>query len=342
MCLTRCILTMVLIIFLFYIINNFLKNDLAEHYVGLANDAFFEEVKKQDYEIDREKKEIKKCDQNGCVTKKYEKHFNTPEAVRLAKDKVGTSSILKKHSIPIPKFTKIDIRPYSIDVIKSRMDREGIFYPVVIKPIHGTFGIDVETDIQSDEELKKLLDKYKEKYTELMMEEQIPGDCYRIFIFNNSIIDVIQREKPFIIGDGTKTVQQLIDERNKEQIEKGFFETKNVSELFMKKQGVEGLSSVLPKGKKVYISNVINMHNGARISRIPLEDIPDVNKELFLRVNQALDINCSGLDYLSEDITVPFTENRGTILEVNGTPDTDIHQKIENEHFFKDIVNNIF
>ena len=309
--------------------------------MGLANDSFFKEVENNNYEIDYEKKEIKKCDNNGCQTKSYVKHFNTPEAVKLARDKFGTSSILNKHGIPIPKYLKIDLNPYSVDKIKSQMSNSSIIYPVVIKPIHGTFGIDVETDIQSDSELKDLLEKYKNKYDDLMLEEQIPGDCYRIFVFNDAIIDVIKREKPFIIGDGVKTVKQLIDIRNKEQIEQGFFETKNVSTLFMKKQGV-GPETVLPNGKKIFISNVINMHNGARISRIPLMNIPDVNKELFLKVNKSLNITCSGLDYLSEDITVPYSANRGTILEVNGTPDTDIHQKIENDHFFKEIVNNIF
>jgi glutathione synthase/RimK-type ligase-like ATP-grasp enzyme len=84
------------------------------------------------------------------------------------------------------------------------------------------------------------------------------------------------------------------------------------------------------------------MHNGARISRINIEDIPTKNIDLFLKVNKAMNITCSGLDFLSDDITIEYDINNGRILEVNGTPDTEIHQKIKNYNFFERVVNSIF
>ena len=109
----------------------------------------------------------------------------------------------------------------------------------------------------------------------------------------------------------------------------------------MKKQGFV-LTDVPPKDEKIFISNVINMHNGARIARIPIESIPQKNIDLFLKVNKAMDINCSGLDFLSDDITVEYDVNNAHILEVNGTPDTEIHQKIDGYNFFEKFVSSIF
>ena len=118
-------------------------------------------------------------------------------------------------------------------------------------------------------------------------------------------------------------------------------EVKNISEIVIKKQGY-ALDSIPEFGNKIYISNVINMHNGARISRIPIESIPQKNLDLFIKVNKAMEITCSGLDFLSDDITIDYDINNGRILEVNGTPDTEIHQKIKNYNFFEKIVNSIF
>ena len=161
----------------------------------------------------------------------------------------------------------------------------------------------------------------------------------------NALMDVIKREKPYVIGDGIHTVSELIDERNKEQEKMGLFQTKNVSNLFIIKQGFT-LDTILDDKVKVYISNVINMHNGARISRIPLDTIPQKNIDMFINTNKFLKISCSGLDYLSDDITINYDINDGKVLEVNGTPDTEIHTKIDynknEDGFFKRVVNNIF
>jgi D-alanine-D-alanine ligase-like ATP-grasp enzyme len=55
-----------------------------------------------------------------------------------------------------------------------------------------------------------------------------------------------------------------------------------------------------------------------------------------------MNITCSGLDFLSDDITIEYDKNNGKILEVNGTPDTEIHEKIKDYNFFEKLVNSIF
>ena len=205
-----------------------------------------------------------------------------------------------------------------------------------MKPINGTFGIDVITDIETTDELADSINTLK-KYKEILLEEQVQGDCYRIFVFNDVVIDIIKREKPYVFGDGKHTIKELIDMRNKEQLKLELIETNNISDLFIKKQGYE-MKDVPEIKKKVFISNVINMHNGARIFRIPIESVPQKNLDLFVKVNKTMKIYCSGLDYMSNDITIPYDKNNSYILEVNGTPDTEIHTKIKGFNFFEKVV----
>lgn len=338
------IILILILLIIFISLNNILTNFVLEKYTGLSTNDLVIEMKNNGYIIDEQNKTVKYCNNNECITKSYKKHFNTIDAIKLVKDKYSTSSILTKNGIPVPTFTKINTKD-NIKNILNLMNKTSIYFPVVLKPINGTFGIDVITNIDNEEELIESIDSLKNKYQELMLETQVSGDCYRIFVFNNKVIDVVKREKPYVIGDGIHTVSELIEERNKEQEKMGLFQTKNVSNLFIIKQGYT-LETILDDKVKVYISNVINMHNGARISRIDIDTIPQKNIDMFINTNKFLKISCSGIDYLSDDITIEYDKNNGKILEVNGTPDTEIHTKIDynknEDGFFKRIVNNIF
>jgi cyanophycin synthetase len=326
-----------LIIFLiFYLLNLILKKKINENYQGIISDDFYKELDKKKYTVDKENKIIIFNDK----IINYSKHFNTDESIINAKNKFITSDILSKKNIPIPKYLKIDLNS-DVSEIQQQIKNKNISYPVVMKPINGTFGIDVMTDIETTEELTDVINFLKVKYKDCMLEEQISGDCYRIFVFNNQVLDVIKREKPYVIGDGIHTIKELIDIRNIEQKKIDLMEVKNISEIVIKKQGYK-INSIPDKNIKIYISNVINMHNGARIFRTPIESIPQKNIDLFIKVNKAMNITCSGLDFLSDDITIEYDKNNGRILEVNGTPDTEIHQKIKNYNFFERLVNSIF
>lgn len=323
---------LIIIFILFITINKFLEKKINENYTGLTTDSFFEEIRKKKYEIDYYNKLIIYNDKKIS----YDKHFNTLESRDTAKNKIETSTILKNAGIPVPKFIKIDLSN-NIDEIKKNIKNKNISYPVVMKPINGTFGIDVVTDIETTDELSDSIDTLKKRYKEILLEEQVEGDCYRIFVFNDKVIDIIKREKPYIYGNGKNTIKELIAIRNKEQIQLELIETNNISELFIKKQGYK-MNDIPDKKNKIYISNVINMHNGARIFRIPIDSVPKKNINLFIKVNKAMKIYCSGLDYMSNDITVPYDKNNSYILEVNGTPDTEIHTKIVGFNFFEKVV----
>ena len=80
------------------------------------------------------------------------------------------------------------------------------------------------------------------------------------------------------------------------------------------------------------------------LERINISSVPHKNRALFLNVGKVLNINYYGIDYMSKDITSPYNEGEDVILEVNGTPDTEIHTKIDDygNNFFEKIVQNIF
>lgn len=331
-----------ILIIIFYFLNKLII--IKENYTGLKTSYFFDNLKKYSFTYD-DKKNITYCpynnEPNKCLTKNYKLHFNSPESVKLVKNKVKTSSILQKYNIPVPTFVVINVQE-SYSLLMKKLQENKIRFPFIIKPINGTFGIDVQK-IDSQNEFAQILIKFKKKYEDMMIENFFEGSVYRIFVFQGKIIDIIKRDKPYIIGNGYDSVEYLIKQRNQNMIDNGFFETKNLSIDYMEKQGYT-LQSILPEHHKLYISNVINMHNGALLERINISNVPVKNLDLFIKVGQILKINCYGLDYISKDITKPFKFGEDVILEVNGTPDTEIHTKIDKYGplFFEKIVKNIF
>jgi cyanophycin synthetase len=236
----------------------------------------------------------------------------------------------------------VSIREPAKNIMKKIAEKK-ITFPIVLKPIKGTFGIDVVANIENNFELHEALVKLKTKpYFYMMCEEFVPGDVYRVFVFNGQVIDIIKREQPFIIGDGSLSVDDLIKGKNKEQVRKGLFPTENIAYPYIKKQGY-GQNDVVGNYHKVYTSNVINAHNGARIARMNTSNIPSKNIDLFIKVGEVMGIKCYGLDYISKDINQPYDQGHNVILEVNGTPDTELHVTDGNgQKFFDKIVKRIF
>ena len=98
---------------------------------------------------------------------------------------------------------------------------------------------------------------------------------------------------------------------------------------FIKEQGYTK-NSVLEKDKKIFITNTINFHNGANPVRVDIKTIPEENIDIFLLAHKLVGLECSGIDYMSADISVPYYENDGHIIEINDMVDTKIHVDADN------------
>ena len=247
-------------------------------------------------------------------------------------DKNLTNKLLNKNNIPVPNFFLITKKNF------EKFYNENLLgYPCVLKPSDESQGKDVFTNINNKEKFRSILDYLLNKYNSIMYEEQIKGNDYRIFMFNDKVIDIIHRMKPYIIGDGINTIKTLIDNVNEEKVKRGLFKTKmNISDWdYIKTQGDYDENSILEKDEKIYITGTLNLHNGAIPERILVEDLPIENIELFQKVTKITNSKMVGLDYMSPDITVPYYENNGVILEVNGNPGIVSHNMVDqnNESF---------
>jgi cyanophycin synthetase len=316
------ILLLLLILLIFYLLNILLKN--KEH-MSMQNTHLQKILNDNGFEIDSDNFIIKKCIDTGngnqdCFIKTYSsKHFNSMKSHEIAKNKSLSNSIFEENNIPVPKHKIINNKNKDYYLNEYKLE-----FPCVLKPIDGMQGKDVNTFIKNKNQFENILNDLLNKYTHIMLENQVYGDNYRIFVFNNEIMDIVKREQPFIIGDGKNTVDELIEEKNKLQKEKKLYPTKNIDWNYILEQGYNK-NEIVENNKKIFITNTINFHNGANPVRIDLNKIPDVNKKMFIKAHKLINLDCSGIDYMSYDISIPYYENDGHIIEINNMVDTKIH-----------------
>lgn len=309
------IISILLIILLIFIIVNIYCN--VQENMSMRSNYLNRKLNEHGYRTDLKNYAI--LDQNNKIIKKFPTlYFNSNQSHYTAKNKPLTNQILMKSNIPTPKhfiITRIN---------KDNFKDSQKYFPCVLKPVDGMQGKDVYTHIDNQNEFNNILNKLTNNYDKVMLENLVNGNNYRIFVFNDKVMDIIEREKPFIIGNGNNTVRELIDQKNELLIRKNLFIVKYLDEKLIKQQGYE-MNSVVKMNDKIFITNTVNFHNGANAKRIPLNSICQDNLKLFIKAHKLIGLECSGVDYMSEDITIPYYRNKGHIIEVNDMVDTKIH-----------------
>jgi cyanophycin synthetase len=310
---------LIILLIIFNIVNYYLNQ--YEH-MSMQNTRLNKVLEKNGYEIDINNYIIKK--DNNII--QYEtKNFNSLKSHTIAKNKPLTNSIFAKNNIPVPKHWIINENNKDFYIYKPNK-----IFPCVLKPVDGMQGTDVNTFIKNNKQFTTILNYLLQKYKQIMMEEQVYGDNYRIFIFNNKVIDIIKREQPFIIGNSIDTINKLINDKNEEQLYKKLFATKNIDWNYIIEQGYNK-EDILEKDVKIFITNTINFHNGANPTRVDLDKVPNINKNMFIKAHKLIGLECSGIDYMSNNIYVSYKTNNGNIIEINDMVDTQIHVDADNK-----------
>ena len=106
---------------------------------------------------------------------------------------------------------------------------EYVGFPLVIKPVNGNHGRGITTDINSMEEALIAFKEAKEISRLVIVEKFITGDDYRLLVINNKLV-AAARTPAHVIGDGKSTIQELVDEVNKDE-RRGYGHEKVLTEI---------------------------------------------------------------------------------------------------------------
>lgn len=244
-------------------------------------------------------------------------------SVDIASDKVLTKKLLEMQFLPVAKGDKVSSQ------LELLIEAKAIGYPVVLKPRYGYQGKGVYLNIRNEKQLIDAYNKLKSKYKDIMVEQFIDGQDYRVCVVDGEVVAVSRRNPPSIVGDGISTVGKLIDILNSNDNrgdghEKPLTKVKIDNELifYIAKKGYT-LDSILGKGKTLILRENSNLSTGGT-SVDCTDEICKENIDICVRAAKAIGLNICGIDLCCKDVSKPLYED-GVIVEVNAAPGIRMH-----------------
>lgn len=245
--------------------------------------------------------------------------------VELACDKEGTKQILRDAGVPVPNGTVINY----LDELAGAIEEVG-GYPIVIKPLDGNHGRGITIDIKSWDEAEKAYDVAREISRGVIVERYYRGSDHRVLVINGKVVAVAERVPAHVVGNGKLTVQELIEETNRDP-NRGEGHDNVLTKItvdrnsmtLLQRQGYT-LDTVLPAGAICYLRATANLSTGG-IAVDRTDDIHPENIWLAQRVSKIIGLDIIGLDIVTPDITKPLREVEGVIVEVNAAPGFRMH-----------------
>lgn len=247
--------------------------------------------------------------------------------VELACDKEGTKTILRSAGVPVPRGTVIRY----LDELADAIEEVGGF-PIVIKPLDGNHGRGITIDINSMDEAEAAYDAASaaSKSRSVIVERYYKGRDHRLLVINGKLVAVAERVPAHVIGDGKSTIQELIDETNRDpnrgvghdNVLTKIEVDRNTHQLLAKKGYT--LDTVLPAGEICYLRATANLSTGG-IAIDRTDEIHPENVWLAERVAKIIGLDICGMDVVTPDISRPLREVDGVIVEVNAAPGFRMH-----------------
>lgn len=247
-------------------------------------------------------------------------------AVDIAGNKHATKKLLGDMGVPVPKGFRIR------DEDELEKTIESVGYPVVIKPLDGNHGRGATVGINSLEDAKIAFGKAKENSRSrwVIVEKQLTGADFRALVVNNQLIAVAERIPAHVVGDGEKTIEQLIEQTNADP-RRGYGHENVLTQIDIDGQTMRliraknyELDSVLPNGEILDLKTTANISTGGTaIDRT--DEVHPENVFLFERIAKIIGLDVAGVDIIASNVSEPLSESGGGVIEVNAAPGFRMH-----------------
>jgi len=165
---------------------------------------------------------------------------------------------------------------------------------------------------------------------DVLVERYLPGHDYRLLVIGDKLIAAARREPPLVVGDGKRTIRELVDHVNSDP-RRGTGHATSLTKIrfdeialaTLASQGLDA-ESVPPKGKRVILRNNANLSTGGTATDVTDDVHPEVaERAIAAAKNIGLDI--CGVDVVCETMLQPLEEQSGGIVEANAAPGLRMH-----------------
>ena len=199
---------------------------------------------------------------------------------------------------------------------------------VIAKPHHGSASRHTILHIDTEPKLVEAFRIAKQVSPLVVIEEELKGAVYRATVVNGEFVALLRRDPPHVVGDGKRTIAELVEEANRHPGRSGpYFSKMSIDERAREELAWQGLSpeSVPEAGRRVTLHQKVNWSLGGTTADATDNIHPD-NIRLFEDATRFLKAPIAGIDFIIEDPTRSWREQEKCgFLECNSMPFFDNH-----------------
>ena len=242
----------------------------------------------------------------------------------IASDKNLTKERLRIVGVPVPEGRGAD----SAEDAWSAACEIGL--PVVVKPCDANHGRGVSINLATREQVLAAYSIAETEGSGVLVERLATGAEHRLLVVGNRLVAATRGEPDEIVGDGRQTVEQLVDELNRDPRRGGGWRGQlshiglgPLADLTLAQQGCTR-QSIPPAG-----AHVVLHHNGD----YTIDETDEVHPAVAaaaVAAAAAVGLDIAGLDLIADDISRPLESQGGVVLEVNAGPSLSMH--LEPQH----------
>jgi cyanophycin synthetase len=244
----------------------------------------------------------------------------------ISSDKLLANRFLAEAGFPVPAAAP------ARDVEQASERAARIGYPVVLKPLDQADSYLVFVDIRDEAELRARFETITRELgspvRRLLLERFVRGNVYRALVVGDWVVGVFQRVPAHVFGDGTSSVEQLVERENAEPRRQGAellpIQIEDESLLVLARQGLTP-DSVPAPGRRVELKPQIGHRRDGGLARECTDELHPDNARLLIHATRAIGLDVAGIDFVTSDCARPIILDGGAIIEVNSAPDFERH-----------------
>ncbi|MDX8527022.1 acetate--CoA ligase family protein [Mesorhizobium sp. MSK_1335] len=249
-------------------------------------------------------------------------------SAKTALDKRLGNRLLAQAGMTVPRQITVRTKAEAVSAAKQ------LGKSVVVKPIQANQGRGVSVKLRGHHAVEEAFERAyalrNRKHSEnsgVLVEQYVAGSEYRATVVDYRLVAAVLCSSPEVIGDGEKTLRDLIEELNREPDRDGrqLSRVEIDDELLRHiRQHRLSLESVPVAGKHVILRPTGHLARGG----VPMDVTGQVhpeNQQLCERIAKAFGLSIAGIDLIMPDIAISHKQVGCSVLEVNARPGIEFH-----------------
>lgn len=230
-----------------------------------------------------------------------------------------THKLLITKNLPTPMTECFYQKSYKRQYAKKQI--ESLTFPIILKDARGSNSQGIFPFIGNPADAMIVLEKELPRYRSMIAQEMVFGKEYRILVLDEKVIGALEMIPPYVRGDGTTTVGDIIEEKQCRTEQRTVFDEK--LRCLLKEQNVT-LKSIMPKNEIAYIKRTSCLAEGGETRDMTSAVHPSV-EAICVEASKVVGKYLTGIDIMCEDVSMDVSKQAFNIIEINGKPDLYIH-----------------